>query len=462
MDVVYNHMPSKSESSFNKIVPNYYFRNVNNSGAGSDTASERPMFRKFMVDSTTFWAKEYKLAGFRFDLMGLHDYATMNALASSVREVNPSAIIYGEGWDMFTPQAGSNLTKAMMAIQSNVDVMSNVGAFNDALRDGLRGNTFTQTEGGWLIGDAGTTNYWNASVAFGVVGSTSHPDISSINVKGTAAPYPWGDNPSQSINYAEAHDNATLYDKNRASNPGETLDYYKALQKQAYNIILTGQGVPFLHAGVEMMRTKEYPADYPLVGDYSTVGDFTFSHNSYNMGDGINSINWAWVVDNADVVDHYKAAIALRKAHPVFSLDTAEEVQDLVNFFGNDSTYRQSYLLAYELDGSTVNDPWGKIVVMHNNGNSNTTVNLPTEGTWTYAPSFGATAADVSFTGDSVVVNAHSTVILYQENPDYVAPKEPGLFGCFGGADATGSTGVGALAAFSAALYLLKKSALRR
>lgn len=463
MDVVYNHMPSKSEASFNKIVPNYYFRSVNNSGAGSDMASERPMFRKFMVDSTTFWAREYKLAGFRFDLMGLHDYQTMNDLAASVRSVNPTAIIYGEGWDMFTPQAGSNLTKAMMAIQSNVKNMTNIGAFNDAMRDGLRGNTFTQTSGGFLVGNASSSNYWNPTVAFGVVGSVLHSDVPNVSVKGTAAPFPWGTNPSQSINYAEAHDNATLYDKNRAANPGQTLAYYKNLQKQAYDIILTGQGVPFLHAGVEMMRSKEYPAGWALVGDYSTVGDFTFSHNSYNMGDGINSIDWAWVVDHADVVDHYKAAIALRKAHPVFSLDTGEQVQDLVTFFGNDATYRQANLLAYHLDGTTVNDPWGKIVVMHNNGNAAISVNLPSSGTWTYAKGFGAAEDNVSFTGGTVSVAANSSVIVYQANPDYVPPKDNGggIFGCFGGTSG-GSTGLGSLALFSAAYFLLKKFALKR
>lgn len=466
MDVVYNHMPSKTESSFNKIVPNYYFRTINNSGAGSDTASERPMFRKFMVDSTTFWAREYKLAGFRFDLMGLHDYTTMNELAESVRNVNPDAIIYGEGWDMFTVQPGSNLTKSMMAIQANVDEMDNIGAFNDATRTGLRGpvmGTNNETIGAILIGDAGTTNYWNASVAFGLVGAVSHPDVSSVNVRGTGAPYPWGTNPSQSINYAEAHDNATLYDKNRSSRPGQTNEYYESLQKQAYSMILTGQGVPFLHAGVEMMRTKEYPDGFPLIGDYTQSGDLVYSHNSYNMGDAINAIDWQWAVDHQGVVEHYKTAIALRKAHPVFSLDTAEQVQTLMNFFGNDSTYKQSYMLAYELDGTTVNDPWAKTVVIHNYGNNAFTANLTSSGEWTYAAGFGADTDGVTFTGSTVLVSAHSTVILYQTNPDYIPPKEPGLFGCAGSVDTVGgSTGLGTVVAAGALAYLLKKSALRR
>lgn len=466
MDVVYNHMPSKTESSFNKIVPNYYFRTINNSGAGSDTASERPMFRKFMIDSTTFWAREYKLAGFRFDLMGLHDYTTMNNLAASVRNVNPDAIIYGEGWDMFTVQAGSNLTKSMMAIQANVDEMDNIGAFNDALRTGLRGpvmGTGNETTGAILIGDAGTSNYWNTTVAFGLVGAVSHPDVSSVNVKGTSAPYPWGLNPSQSINYAEAHDNATLYDKNRSSRPGQTNEYYENLQKQAYAMILTGQGVPFLHAGVEMMRTKEYPDGFPLIGDYTSVDGLTYSHNSYNMGDAINGINWQWAVDHAGVVDYYKKAIALRKAHPVFSLDTAEQVQALVNFFGNDSTYKQTFMLAYELDGTTVNDPWAKTIVIHNYGNASFTANLPSSGTWTYANGFGATEDNVSFTGSTVAVAGHSSVILYQINDDYIPPKEPGLFGCAGSVDTVGSsTGLGTVVAAAALALLLKKSALRR
>ncbi len=294
MDVVYNHTYD-ANSSFNKIVPYYYYRytatgaNSSASGCGNDTASERYMFRKFMVESTSYWVEEYNLDGLRFDLMGLHDLETMKQVESAVHTINKEAIIYGEGWTM-----GSTIDGSAQANQSNISQISptngaigSIAVFNDAIRDGLKGSVFTNTSKGYISGAyAGCAD----KVKFGILGGSS-------NVAG------WKVKNAMVINYMSAHDNNTLWDKLALSNPDNTVEERVAMNRLGAAILMISQGTPFMQAGEEMLRTKN--------------GD----ENSYKSSDEINNINWEALKPGSNeykTMQFYKGLIAMRKAYSIF------------------------------------------------------------------------------------------------------------------------------------------------
>ena len=282
MDVVYNHTYD-ANSAFNKIVPYYYYRynadgsNTSASGCGNDTASERYMYRKFMVDSVSYWTEEYNLDGFRFDLMGLHDLETMNQVQQAVHSINPNAIIYGEGWTM-----GSTLDRSPQANQQNISKIEGVAVFNDAIRDGLKGSVFDAYSKGYISGEAEANVQ---KIVFGIMGG-----------KGSATG--WQVENDLVINYMSAHDNRTLWDKLAMSNPDATVQQRLAMNRLGAAIIMTGRGTPFMQAGEEMLRTKG--------------GD----ENSYNSGDEVNNIDWEALTPDSDaykMMTYYKGLIALRK-----------------------------------------------------------------------------------------------------------------------------------------------------
>ncbi len=299
LDVVYNHTYD-ANSNFNKIVPYYYYRlnadgtNTSASGCGNDTASERYMFRKFMVDSVSYWAKEYNLDGFRFDLMGLHDIDTMQAIEQAVHAINPDAIIYGEAWNM----AGST-TDATMAIQSNLNMITTtegasgaISAFNDAIRDGLKGSVFEQTGKGYINGNAGQNTL---KIQFGIKGG-----------QGTGVT--WSVPNAAVINYMSAHDNNTLWDKLHLSNPDNTTEELLAMNRLGAAIIMISKGTPFWQAGEEFLRSKPN-------------GDGTFNENSYNASDAVNNIRWDDITPDSDayaMMRYYQGLIALRKEYAIF------------------------------------------------------------------------------------------------------------------------------------------------
>ena len=256
MDVVYNHTGATADSDFNKIVPGYYYRQTtdggfsNGSGCGNETASDRSMMRKFMIDSVTYWATEYNIDGFRFDLMALHDIDTINEIRNALTEIDPTIITYGEGWDA----GGSALKPTEAALKIYASQMPGVAMFSDDIRDGIKGSVFNAEEPGFVNGQF----TFDERVKFGIVGATEHSqiDYNRVALAGGASG-PWATEAAQSINYVSAHDNNTLYDKLIATLPDADEETIKLMQKQANAIILTAQGVPFLHAGVEMMRTKD-------------------------------------------------------------------------------------------------------------------------------------------------------------------------------------------------------------
>ena len=291
MDVVYNHTYAL-DSSLNRIVPYYYYRWTpggdpsNGSGCGNETASERVMFRKYMVDSVTYWLKEYHLDGFRFDLMALHDVETMQMIERAVHGINPSALIYGEGWTGGTSQ----LNAAFQTTQANAGkITASPGAagaiavFNDAIRDGLKGSVFSQTEKGYISGAANRTNA--ARVVFGITGGTS-------NAAG------WKARDAMVVNYMTSHDNHTLWDKLLLSNPEDSDETRAEMVRLGAAVVMLSRGMPFFLAGEEMLRTKQ--------------GD----GNSYRSSDGINNINWEALTEGSLALEtsrFYAGLIRMRR-----------------------------------------------------------------------------------------------------------------------------------------------------
>ena len=308
MDVVYNHTYD-GNSSLNRIVPYYYYRytaageNANGSGCGNETASNRVMFRKFKVDSVTYWQTEYRIDGFRIDLMGLHDGDTMQAIEVAVHENNPQAILYGEGWTGGTSPLNPNLQATQANIRKVTASEGAIGAvavFNDAIRDGLKGSVFDAKAIGYISGDASKGNA--NKVLFGVTGGAHKVGAS------------WNVNDALMINYMSSHDNRTLWDILRNGAPDASDAERAAMNRLGAGLVLTSKGTPFWLAGEEMLRTKN--------------GD----ENSYKSSDAINNIDWDALQEGSaelDMVEIYKALIRLRKANPwLYNSDVAGEVLD--------------------------------------------------------------------------------------------------------------------------------------
>ena len=391
MDVVYNHTGATADSDFNKIVPGYYYRQTtdggfsNGSGCGNETASDRSMMRKFMIDSVTYWATEYNIDGFRFDLMALHDIDTINEIRNALTEIDPTIITYGEGWDA----GGSALKPTEAALKIYASQMPGVAMFSDDIRDGIKGSVFNAEEPGFVNGQS----TFDERVKFGIVGATEHSqiDYNRVALAGGASG-PWATEAAQSINYVSAHDNNTLYDKLIATLPDADEETIKLMQKQANAIILTAQGVPFLHAGVEMMRTKD--------------GD----HNSYNASDEVNQINWNWKNENQDVYNYYKGLISLRRAHPAFRMSAQEDIQNNLTFMEDIPLG----VVAFNLENNANGDSASDITVIHNATDSEQVISLPKSADWQLVVNGETAGTEVIevIKGDSITVTPHSSYVL--------------------------------------------------
>ncbi len=399
MDVVYNHTGESDTSNFNKIVPGYYHRlnndgtYSNGSGTGNETASERAMMRKFMVDSVVFWATEYNLSGFRFDLMALHDVDTMNAISAALHAIDPTIVIYGEPWN-----GGSTpLSDSEAAGKENIVNLNNVGAFNDNTRDGIKGSVFEQGDGGWVQGidDGGFTE----NVKYGIVGGIDHIDV---NVDA------WHGSPTQTINYVSAHDNNTLHDKLRLTHVrGDALE---AQQIQANAIILTSQGIPFLHAGVEFMRSKP-------------DGSGGYDHNSYESPDAVNQLRWDRKLDNIEVFEYYKQLIAIRAAYNHFRLPTAALIEARLTFLNTDAGNEG---IAYRIEGAA-GEP--EIIVIHSGHPDGAITSVSLTAGKTYRVLTNTLGADLLST-ETITTTAYvpssTTMILVEstENPTTIIASE--------------------------------------
>lgn len=310
LDVVYNHTFNTEESNFERTVPGYFYRQTkdgkpaNGSGCGNETASDRAMMRKYMVESVLYWINEYHIDGFRFDLMGIHDIETMNEIRAAVDKIDPSIFIYGEGWAASAPQ----LDQEELAMKANIYKMPRIAAFSDEMRDGLRGGWDDDRKGAFLIGQPGH----EMSIKFGLVGAVKHPQV--INDSVNYSKEPWALQPTQMISYVSCHDDMCLADRLKATMPDATDEERASLHKLAETFVFTSQGVPFIFAGDEMMRDKKG------------------IHNSYNSPDSINTIDWRNKTIHHDVFDYVRELITLRKNHPAFRMGDADKVRQYMEF----------------------------------------------------------------------------------------------------------------------------------
>lgn len=340
MDVVYNHVASASSFSFERIVPGYFFRTdetgtlLNGTGCGNEVASERPMVRKFIVDSVKYWASEYKLDGFRFDLMGILDVTTMQQVRSALTAIDPTILVIGEGWNM------GGLPESERAAQINIDKLDGISVFNDQIRDGIKGSVFNASETGWATGNYGR----RGDVMAGITGN--------VAFSAEVGPNFTTNDPGQTVNYIEAHDNLTLADKLTAS--VASASSRSRLHRLSTSIVLLAQGLPFLHAGQEFERSKN--------------GD----DNSYNSGDGPNAIKYKNRVTNATTLEYVKGLLAIRKAHPAFRMSTTAQVKSGISFLTTNEK-----VIAYKLNGSSVKDSWSNIIVIHNASKVAQSITLP-------------------------------------------------------------------------------------
>lgn len=393
MDVVYNHTSKSADSNFNLIVPGYYYRMKNGefsngSGCGNETASERDMYRKFMIDSVVYWASEYKIDGFRFDLMGLHDVETMNLIRQKLDEVDPNIIIYGEGWTA----GDSTLSESDRAIQKNIAQLERIAVFNDTIRDGIKGSVFSSTATGFVSGATGMEE----NIKFGIVGGVKHSEVNSSSSW-------WTSNPSQSINYASAHDNNTLYDKLKISVPDATEEEIASMNRLAAAIVLTSQGVPFIHAGEEMLRSKP-------------DGKGGYVENSYKSPDSTNSIKWDSKTENKTTVEYYKGLIALRKAFSQFRMTSKTDVLFNLQFLTSENN-----VIAYRITKDNSN----QIVYVIFNANKQSTTFKLDQGTYDVYVEGDQASSEVikSISGGEINIEAQSAMVLVRNHQ--AASKQP-------------------------------------
>ena len=381
MDVVYNHVSNANTFSQNLIVPGYFFRRDDNgnltsgSGCGNDVASERPMVRKFIVDSVKYWTTEYNLDGYRFDLMGLMDIQTINEITTALKKIDPTILVIGEGWNMGTLPADKR------ANQLNISKLPGVAHFNDQIRDGIKGSVFDAADNGFATGKFTA----KMNVMAGIVGNTDYS--TEIMTK-------WTTNaPGQSVNYVESHDNMTLVDKITASVKDVKPAEIAQLSQLAGSIALLSQGMPFIQAGQEFLRSKG--------------GDT----NSYKSSDLVNSLKWGTQSANSATVKYYKGIIALRKAHPAFRMATTDLVRKNLTFLTSPEG-----TIAYLINGSDVKDSASTIVVVHNANTTSQTITLPKSGSWSVLVESGRAGTTVlrKITGASVTVEARSTLVMTQ------------------------------------------------
>lgn len=391
LDVVYNHTASTDHSNFDLTVPGYFYRQnpdgsySNASGCGNETASEREMVRRYIIESVKFWAKEYHIDGFRFDLMGIHDIETMNRLREELMKIDPSIIVYGEGW----LAADSPLPPEQRAVKDHVGQMEGIAVFCDDFRDGVRGSTFDEQNAGYA---SGNIDGHYEPVKFGIVGCTQHPQVNCDGLLYSSGPYATA--PSQVVNFLACHDGYTLVDKLKLSVQGEHAEEeIVRIDKLAHTILLTGQGIPFIRGGEEVMQDKQGVA------------------NSFNSPDSVNQIDWSFKTKNRDVFDYIKALIALRKAHPSFRIPTVEGVQQWLHFLD----MGDSGVITYTLGEYANGDEWKEILVAYNGNRHEANIHIP-EQEWTVVCRDGQINPDGldHIGGGDISIAPSSALILYR------------------------------------------------
>lgn len=344
MDVVYNHSVTIENSPMEILVPGYYYRKdengnyTNGSGCGNEIASEKLMTRKFIVDSIIFWAQEYKIDGFRFDLMALYDIDTIKEVTKQAKRINPNIIIYGEPWT-----GGQSSLEHSKQLRKGSQKGMQVSLFNDDMRNAIKGDN----DGSWagfVNGGVGL----ESEIKKGIVGGIKYNNEICNFTK----------EPGESINYVSSHDNLCLYDKFEKSNPTNTPLEREKMNRLALAIIITSQGVPFIQGGTEILRTKQG------------------NHNSYNAGDAVNEIGWSRKAHYMETYEYIKGLISLRKSQKVMTLDKADQVRKSLIFLESPCNS-----VAYELT-SNVKEDYSKMIIIHNSNSEEIKVVLPDSNKW--------------------------------------------------------------------------------
>lgn len=392
LDVVYNHTASTEHSNFNLTVPDYFYRQnpdgsySNGSGCGNETASDREMVRQYIIESVKFWAKEYHIDGFRFDLMGIHDIETMNRLRAELMKIDPTIFVYGEGW----LADNSPLPMEQRAVKDNISQMEGIAVFCDDFRDGLKGSTFDEQSPGYASGNI-NGNY--EPVKFGIVGATEHPQVDFNGLLYSSWPYAAA--PSQVVNFVSCHDGYTLVDKLKLSVLGDDAENELVpIDKLIHTVLLTAQGIPFIRGGEEVIQDKQG------------------NPNSFNAPDEVNQIDWSFKDKNLDFFNYLKGLIALRKAHPAFRITTVEGIQQWLHFLDTGD----SGVIAYTLGEHANGDEWMEILVAYNGNRGEAEINIP-EQEWTVVCRDGQINLDSEekISGGKVIIAASSAIILYRQ-----------------------------------------------
>ena len=388
LDVVYNHTADIEHSNFQRTYPDYYYRKradggySDGSGCGNETASEKPLMRAFIIESIVYWAQEYHIDGFRFDLMGVHDIKTMNAACRALHKIDPSIFVYGEGWSAGQCAYPSHL----LASKAHMKQMPGIAAFSDELRDGLRGPFYDDKQGAFIAGVSGAEE----RIKFGIVGGIAYPQVNMQQVGGDHLP--WNDDPTQFISYVSCHDDMCLVDRLRASVPNLTPEMLVRLDCLAQSVVMLSQGVPFMLSGEEMLRDKQGV------------------HNSYQSPIEINALPWQNLQRYPQLFTYYQRLIALRRHHPAFRLGDANLIRQHLSFLPT-----QPNLVGFMLTGHAGGDVWNNIIVVFNANNEARKVTVP-KGRYTIVASNGT----INETGwgsvetDHLWVDAHSMLIAHQ------------------------------------------------
>lgn len=388
MDVVYNHTASSNHSCFSLTAPGRFYRYnpdgslSNASGCGNEMASELEPMHNFIINSVKYWAQEYHIDGFRFDLMGTHDINTMNILSAELHKINPNIIIYGEGWTA----ADSPLPAEQRALKENVTKLDNIAVFSDDIRDAVKGHFAEETDRGFATGQPGLEE----ALKVGIVAATPHPQVNYK--RGCKSKFPYASSAEQIVNYASCHDNLCLTDKLITSMSDASNEQRIQAAKLIQTIIFTSQGIPFIFAGEEIFRSKQ--------------GD----HNSYQSPDTINAIDWELKTSNSELFEYYKQLIALRHAHPAFRMTSAEDIAQNIHFYRiRGAKNVASFSILNHANGDTCKE----IRVIFNGSTSPYTASIR-KSHWIIAAENGHIHAQGlrSFPGGKITLSPHSALIL--------------------------------------------------
>ncbi|MDT8859344.1 type I pullulanase [Alkalihalobacillus sp. MEB130] len=339
MDVVFNHLYIWEDSPLEQIVPGYFFRHTdenemsNGTGVGNDFAAERNMARKMIVDAISYWIEEFHVDGFRFDLMGILDTETMKQVAKETKKATKDIFILGEGWDLPT-----SYPPELRAITDQARELPQIAFFQDRFRDGIKGSTFESIQPGFVSGN----DFSIDEIVSGVRGSM---ELFS--------------SPKQAINYVEAHDNHTLWDKLKEIHPHEETELLQKRHRLATSIVMLSQGIPFLHAGQEWFRTK-YGCE-----------------NSYNQPDWVNQFDWNQRAYFEKTVNYIRGLIKIRRAHPAFRMETYKAIKEHFHLM-----LVESDCIAYHLRNLGELDRWDDIIVIHNASLYKKRIPLPKNTDW--------------------------------------------------------------------------------